>query len=206
MAFVGPPSLRSRATAEVAAAIAVATIVFSAVCLKAGHPGSAGAPAVVATAVLVATPYSAVARILLSASPARAVGRLSYAAYIVHWPLYVFADFVARGVSLPALHHPTILTITTTVVPRALNRSVALPLRRSTSLLPYRKTFAMAAVVTVTLALWAVGSGGWAALKVPHGELHAGTATCNLRKRCVDLIDEREARRGRTGPTFCAIL
>ncbi|OSX79557.1 hypothetical protein BU14_0075s0047 [Porphyra umbilicalis] len=68
-----------------AAAVLLATA-FLATPDGAGHPGLPTLPAAAATAALLVTPASALARGPLSARPAVWLGRISYAAYLVHWP------------------------------------------------------------------------------------------------------------------------
>ncbi|KAK1866518.1 hypothetical protein I4F81_009034 [Pyropia yezoensis] len=105
-----PPPAREEATALAALAVLAAT----AVCIDrraVAWPGVATVPAVAATVAVIRTPPNArVARWMLGHPALRLVGRVSYSAYLVHWPVWVVLPYalppkvledMAAGAALP---------------------------------------------------------------------------------------------------------
>lgn len=107
---------------------AVFVIIFTYVVLPENSPPLAMLPVNSATLILLALPDSPVCKYVLSSTISIFLGRLSYSAYLIHWPLYVFARFVmlAFGMDKP---HPVIMIVVTILMALVLKNCVEDPVR-----------------------------------------------------------------------------
>lgn len=84
---------------------------------------------ILATLTLIATPQTWFATVVLAHPIMSFVGRISYSAYLLHWPLYVFMRYV-----VPAIHleQPSALTymLLTLVFAMVLHRNIEQPFRK----------------------------------------------------------------------------
>lgn len=71
-------------------------------------PGPSAIPTLLGTLLLIITPESEFSVHVLSSRPFRYVGKLSYALYLVHWPIAVYAPFFSSSKIWPA----TLVSIT----------------------------------------------------------------------------------------------
>mmetsp|Transcript_11431 Transcript_11431/g.24647 ORF Transcript_11431/g.24647 Transcript_11431/m.24647 type:complete len:839 (-) Transcript_11431:113-2629(-) len=63
-------------------------------------PGWASLPSLVGAALVIVTPRATAVAWVLSSPPAKFLAKISYAGYLVHWPLWVFVVFVTGSRSL----------------------------------------------------------------------------------------------------------
>jgi hypothetical protein len=136
--------------------VAVCVIALSFAGLTANSPVSHGLPATLAFGALISTPQSFISRKILSTRPFVWIGMLTYSAYLVHWPLVVFARHTMSIQRTTALN-PMSLTFVTLILAIALQRYVEIPFRKS------RNTPGLLATVIILLcAAWSsVNSSGW---------------------------------------------
>ena len=141
-------------------------------------------PIILATALQIATPNSSTNQYVLSATPMRKIGHLTYSAYLVHWPLYVFGTHVADGLGLP---HPNaiVLCVITFALAHLMRLTVEEPLRKKKSI--YFSRFFAAIGITLVFAL--LGSiDGWMFRYRAPIRTKAGTMRL-YRDLCVDEIE-----------------
>lgn len=60
-------------------------------------PGTSSICTLLGTALLIVTPRSLFAEHVLSSRPARFFAKISYSAYLVHWPIWVYGSFINGG-------------------------------------------------------------------------------------------------------------
>lgn len=193
-------------SAEVVAAAGTMAIAAAALTCQPGAPVAAAAPAVAGTAALIATPASIVGRRVLGHPAARAVGRCSYAAYLVHWPLVVYGGYVGRAMGARWLYHPAVLAAATAGAAVALRAAVEAPLRRvrpGDAPAEWRRRARMGAAAAATAGLvgWCAATGGWAGAKASQQGLTVAEGRAEMRAKCVDLPHEPGSRR-RLNPHF----
>lgn len=147
--------------------------------------------AAVASAALIATPDGLVGKRVLSFPPLRVIGRYSYAAYLTHWPLWVFSNIfgyrfaaIERWGSLRTLRYISLHFLATTITAYALHNCIEAPLRFRKRLPPARVAAVFAATtLTAAVALSGVVSGGWPSrfaktLQTSFGEREKLRAVC----------------------------
>ncbi|GAB0491325.1 hypothetical protein MMPV_002578 [Pyropia vietnamensis] len=178
---------------DIAAVAGAVAVVGAAAVLRAGqHPVSAAVPAVVGAAAVIASPASVVARRGLSHPVARAVGRLSYAAYLVHWPAYVFGAYVAIATRKAWLVHPATMFAVTAVGATALHYGVETPMRRVAkgdirACRRRRVTMVAGATATAALVGGCLATKGWAGAKALTSGMTLEQGRSAMRAKCVDL-------------------
>lgn len=195
-------------TAEaVAAAGVVGMTAAVATCRPGNSAVSAAIPAVVGTAAMIATPASVVGRRGLDTRVMRAVGRGSYAAYLVHWPLYVYASYVGRALGAPWVYHPVSMVVMTAISAAALRWTIETPMRRvmpadcMTALRWRRVRMAVGAVATAALVGWCIASDGWAGAKASVAGMTMASGRNAMRAGCVDLPYEHGSK-GELSPRY----
>lgn len=85
-------------------------------------------PVNLATAVLLALPDVPVSKFVLASTGPVVVGRLSYSAYLVHWPIYVYARFILLAL-VATKPHPIWMLVATFVAAVILKNTVEDPVR-----------------------------------------------------------------------------
>lgn len=108
---------------------AALVLVTSFIFIPEGSPSFAVLPVNVATTLLLAYPNAPVCTRILSSTLFIFLGSLSYSAYLVHWPLYVYSRFVllAIGASKP---HPLVMTLSTILLAVLLKFAIEDPIRK----------------------------------------------------------------------------
>ncbi|GAB0489752.1 hypothetical protein MMPV_000977 [Pyropia vietnamensis] len=193
VALLYPSGLSPGRLSEAVAAVGAMSVLGAAAYLRAGqYPVSAALPAVAGTAALISSPSSLVARRVLALPAARAIGRLSYAAYLVHWPAYVFGAYVATAMRAAWMVHPATMIAITAVAAAALHWWVEVPMRRvaKDDIRAVRRRWAWMAVtaaVTTALVGGCVVTDGWAVIKASASGLTVEQGRAAMRERCVDL-------------------
>ena len=142
-------------------------------------------PIILATALQIATPNSFTNHYVLSAIPMRKIGHVTYSAYLVHWPLYVFGIHVADGLGFP---HPNVvaLCVTTFALAYVMRLTVEEPLRKKRSIY-FSRLFA---AIGVTLVFALLGSmDGWMFRYRAPIRTKGGTMQM-YRDLCLDEIDK----------------
>ncbi len=109
-------------------------------------------PACLATAVIVAAPPPSM--VANHWRPAMAIGDRSYALYLVHWPLFAFANTVHLGAPLSVMTSLGLIALTV-ISGEILFRCVETPLRRERG----RPVFTWIAFLATSLLLAAIGAG-----------------------------------------------
>jgi peptidoglycan/LPS O-acetylase OafA/YrhL len=66
-------------------------------------PGAAALPSILGTALMIATPVSAINRRFLSLTPLTFIGRISYSWYLWHWPMLAFLRIASGGMLQPSV-------------------------------------------------------------------------------------------------------
>lgn len=143
---------RGWVVAEAVSILSVSTIIMAYVLLPPGAPPMLVAPVSLATLGLIVFPETLVAARVLAHPTVALVGRLSYSAYLVHWPIYVFLRFAAPALHLPlpsALQYTTV----TFLVALVLHHGIEQPLRRPQAI----HKFFMLALTGLTVAFCAFG-------------------------------------------------
>lgn len=135
--------------------IAIFIIFISYVVLPENAPPFAVLPLNLATALLLACPDAPICTWLLSSTVPVWVGRLSYSAYLVHWPLYVCCRFVFLAIGYPK-PHSVLMTIVTLILSVGLKTCVEDPVRKGGR--SCRLVFGAIIPLTI-LACLAAGSG-----------------------------------------------
>lgn len=138
--------------AELACLSATAVILIMFVLLPPGTSPHLVAPVTIATLFLISLPDTSFSTKILAHPLTTYLGRLSYSAYLVHWPIYVYIRYAA-----PALHQPApsafLLTLLTLVLASTLHRVVEQPFRR-----PRRIHGAMLSIlIVVTIGICMTG-------------------------------------------------
>jgi peptidoglycan/LPS O-acetylase OafA/YrhL len=163
VAFGLVPITATRAVHELLSAAAVATLVgaFLLASPATGAPFPAAVLPCVATALLLALGEGCAAGRVLALPPLRALGRLSYAFYLWHWPVLAFWR-LARGFDM-SLSIKTGLVLTALALATLSYFAVERPLRlrlRSGAPLPVLAGGALTALALATLA-GAATAGQW---------------------------------------------
>ena len=83
----------------------------------------------VLASTLVAVRHGFISSVILSHPLVGTIGKLSYSAYLVHWPLYVFALFLRNALHQPVVH-PGILLCLTFLLAKFLQKAIEDPVRR----------------------------------------------------------------------------
>ena len=122
-------------------------------------PGYAALVPTFATALLIATPASAINRHLLGSRPLVAVGLISYSWYLWHWPLLALLRITAAA---PVSPGPLVVVALASIVPAYLSwRYIERPFRRSAhGSAPTLRRYGVALAVGVALLAGVVVSGG----------------------------------------------
>lgn len=166
-------------------------------------------PVTICTIILIAIPDSFVATHILSSQPMQFVGRLSYSAYLVHWPIYVYLRFLMR-----ALHQPVpsafTLSILTMIFAWLLKTCVEDPVRfgnRRT-----RIVFMTFAVFTFIFSLFGVYTSGFEHIRNSEGyqaflenELRSNNLTISGLDLCRNLKPIVKDRTGHATSVSCEI-
>eukprot|EP00171_Calliarthron_tuberculosum_P013018 IDg13018t1 len=115
---------------------------------KSSLPGPYTMPTIFGTMLLMATPTSVIARYGMSSAPMRLIGKLSYAGYLVHWPVWVFMLFSFDSDGDANINKPILFAITF-VLALALHRGVENKFRHSRTT---KKTILFLFFMATTLA------------------------------------------------------
>lgn len=185
-------------TALSAASLALLLVVFADE--EVLSSGQATLSAVVASAALIATPDGLVGKRVLSFPLLRVIGRYSYAAYLTHWPLWVFSNIVGYRYaaiqlwgSLETSLYVPLQFLATAVTAYALHNFVESPLRFRERLPPIRVAAVVAATaLTAAIALSGVTSGGWPSRFSKTHQTSAGERA-KLRAVCEDIATVPDA-------------
>jgi peptidoglycan/LPS O-acetylase OafA/YrhL len=160
------PVAQRRAVREASAAAGLGMVLASAALLgpASPFPGLLALPACAGTALLLhagASGGSAVSRVL-AAAPLAGVGRLSYAVYLWHWPVLVFARHLSGADALGAAETAAAVALSVLLAVPTL-ALVEEPCRRAARTRPRRSLAgaAAASAALVAVGAHAVGSGGW---------------------------------------------
>lgn len=124
-------------------------------------PGFTALPPVVGTAAMIYSgPRAPIARVI-SASPVRFIGKISYSLYLVHWPAFVFAIYFVGDLSKAATAALLLATLLCTIL---LHRLVEEPLRRTPRRplhsYQFRIAFTVSASIVIAVGSYAYTSGG----------------------------------------------
>ena len=161
------PSNRALRELFCAAAIAVLLAAFLLLSPATGAPFPAAVPPCAAAATLLALGEDSAAGRLLSLPPLRALGRLSYAFYLWHWPVLAFWR-LARGFDIaPAIKAALVLTALALAIVSyfAVERPLRRRFRRGRPL-PVLTGGAFAVLAVAALA-WAATAGQWRLHSLP---------------------------------------
>lgn len=86
----------------------------------------------VSSSVMIVQRNSIFANWCLSSTVLIAIGKVSYSAYLIHWPLYVYSRFILLAVD-KAIFHPAVLTILTLASAVVMKRQIEDPIRYGSS-------------------------------------------------------------------------
>lgn len=116
-------------------------------------------PTTMCTCALIALPRTIVGEQVLSLPLLRRIGHLSYSAYLVHWPLYVFGRYLLKAFGVQHLS-PVLFTAATLVLAWLLKTLVEDAVRFGP---PRRRVwFGAGVLVTLTLCALSIASNGFA--------------------------------------------
>ena len=143
-----------------AGSLAVLVAVFLIYSKLTTFPGLATLPVIFATAVLLWIGTGASLSKIVSNKPLCVLGDVSYSAYLVHWPVVVFAAYLMQDPATP-LQTAGLLGIVA-LATAALFYGVEQPLRRGTNMVwgAWRAS-ALVVIVAMALPLHAWAKGGW---------------------------------------------
>lgn len=127
----------------IAGAVLVSYPVFSAP--ESTEPGFSSLPTLLGTMFLILARDSLLAKHVMSAPLVRFIGKISYAGYLVHWPIWVFAMFVSDPVDEGGLKTIMLLFAATFALAIIVHYSVEVNLR-------YKRATGVAIVVISLLA------------------------------------------------------
>lgn len=155
-------TIGSRKLAEAASLGALVTIIATYVFLPEGAPPHLMVPTALATTALIALPDTTVSKRLLSNAALRCVGRYSYAAYLVHWPVYVYLRFFVTSRKL-GNSGPFAPAVGTLLLAAALKHAVEDVMRsqKSGRTLVKRSAFGVFALSTAALCVLGILTGGF---------------------------------------------
>lgn len=139
---------------------------------------------VFATVAIIATPGSLCCKWVLANSVARFLGNLTYAAYLMHWIVFVFARYFSSGlrVTMPS---QAVLTLLTFVSAWVLRNAVEIPLRKSKA----KYILPLGIGISATAAFCALGiySNGWGFRFRAEDTMDVRRSVAlTFRKMCVD--------------------
>ena len=117
-------------------------------------PGPAAIPTLFGTLMLIVTPKSEFSSCVLSSRLFRYVGKLSYALYLVHWPIAVYAPFFSSTTVWPGT-----LMIVTLICALALHYGVEQPCRLNRRPV-HSAMIAVVLILTLTIATKSVTTEG----------------------------------------------
>jgi hypothetical protein len=115
--------------AELASASGLVAIVASYILLPGGARAAFCLPSALGTALIIITPSSVFNRSVLSSGLAMFIGRISYAAYLVHWPIFVYVRYLSLGTQFPLALYLGVLLIMTFLLALLLHHAVETPMR-----------------------------------------------------------------------------
>lgn len=113
LAFCGLPTIRNRVAANAAVVAAMTAIGLSFLFMRSslGSPAVVALPSVLgATLVLLTAPSVECNRVLMN-PVLRYIGKISYSAYLVHWPLFVFFNSLYEADAPPVYMHFIAMTL-----------------------------------------------------------------------------------------------
>lgn len=181
-----PQKVTSSRASNILATLSLFILLFSFVLVPTSPSPFLLLPLLCATTVLLALPHAEPAHTLLSCGPFVALGRRSYALYLVHWPIRVYGYWVANMLSIsPPRILLLVLSFPTALV---LFEGVEQPLRYPRS---YRTRVIAVAVSVLALctAILFAASGGFA-MRFPedgHTGWAAGQTPFKLSDVCKDI-------------------
>ena len=117
-------------------------------------PGASAVPTLLGTLLLIVTPDAKFSVHVLSSKSFRYVGKLSYALYLVHWPIVVYAPFFISSKVWSGT-----LVIVTVICALALHYGVEQPCRLNRRSV-HRVVVAMLLILTLSIATKSVTTGG----------------------------------------------
>ena len=135
-------------------------------------PGFAALLPVLGTAAMIYSgPRAPIARVI-SASPARFIGKISYSLYLVHWPALVFAIYLGGDLSKAATAALLLATLLCTIL---LHRLVEEPLRRTPRRplhsYQFRIAFTVSASIVIAVGSYAYTTGGLLAFRASNDDV-----------------------------------
>lgn len=101
---------------ELSACTGLGLIIWSYMNLPPASPVFLSLPAVIGAAMLIMAPTAYVNRFMLGNVFSRSFGKLAYAVYLTHWPIYVLFRSVSRAMRVQLLENPLVLLIASTSV------------------------------------------------------------------------------------------
>lgn len=116
------------------------------------RPGESSAITLIGTVLLMVSPRSLVARKVLSMRSLRQIGKLSYAGYLAHWPVWVYTTFVLES-GFEANVNKGALFASTLVAAYVLHHGVENKLRHTRSRSALCATFVLLACTLLLAAL-----------------------------------------------------
>jgi peptidoglycan/LPS O-acetylase OafA/YrhL len=125
----------------------------------AAFPGINALPAILGTAALILGVDTCTATAFLASKPMKIMGRYSYTAYLVHWPLWVFGIKLRRGFALIGKPSSSYMILLTFVLAYGLHRCVEDPMR-----LRNRKPLffvGLCILLTASFAITGISYDGW---------------------------------------------
>lgn len=109
---------------EFCACAGLLLLIGSYITLPAASPVHFGIPAVVGTVLLISTPTAKTNTWVLGNGASRWLGRLAYAVYLVHWPIYVYSLYICKAMGIKLLENQIILFLMSLCLGLALHKSV----------------------------------------------------------------------------------
>lgn len=152
------PSPVQRAVIDLMSLLSLFTVALYALFLPPNASPIQLFPLLLSAVVLLLSHHSYVARVLSHPIPVL-IGRMSYAIYLVHWPVIVYLRFLLEGLLLSA---PPVLVLATItfVLANIVHHAIEEPLRHGKNN-QKRIAFISMLVVTVCMALSGIKSDGW---------------------------------------------
>lgn len=131
-AVIAESPKRLPAACNVWSSIAASILLLSFTFIPEGSPSLAVLPLNLSTVLLIANPEAPICKHVLASKQFVWLGRLSYSAYLVHWPLYVLLRYVQLALSF-SKPGPLLMTIFTILFAVCLKSTVEDPVRKGGS-------------------------------------------------------------------------
>ena len=186
--YISPPSTTENLvrfikllSAETACIIAFAGLLYSFKYLPPDAPMHKLLQPTLCTCIMISMKQTFFSRYILSFPLLSAVGRLTYSAYLVHWPLYVFMVRTCGGLRIP--RPPTVaMTVGTFVIAVILRRFVEDPVRRG----KHRVSLAILSFITLSFAIIIILTDGLPfRVAAPSTEITLRTHRLLFKETCI---------------------